>query len=95
MPTNMTLTISGEASTSNETATAAVGPNTTNTTLPVAVDGDLPANVTVDHGQVVGYDGNEPIETAVNGISRIGTHSKYGFGEFRVKPIEKSREKAM
>jgi hypothetical protein len=50
---------------------------------------------TVDHGQVVGYDGDEPIETAVNGITRIGSHSKYGFGEFRVKPIEKSRGKAM
>jgi hypothetical protein len=48
MPTNMTFTISGEASTSNETVTAAVGPNTTNTTLPVAVDGDLPTNVTVE-----------------------------------------------
>jgi hypothetical protein len=48
MPTNMTLTISGEASTSNETVTAAVGPNTTNTTLPIAVDGDLPTNVTVE-----------------------------------------------
>jgi hypothetical protein len=26
---------------------------------------------TVDHGQVVGYDGNEPIETAVNGITGL------------------------
>lgn len=50
---------------------------------------------TVDHGQVVGYDGDDPIKTALNGLTRIGTHSKYGFGEFRVKPIEKSRGKAM
>ena len=50
---------------------------------------------TVDHGQIVGYDSEEPIETAVNGITRIGSHSKYGFGEFRVKPIEKTRGKAM
>ncbi len=45
---------------------------------------------TVDHGQVVGYDGDAPIRTALNGIKWIETHSKYGFGEFRVKPIEKS-----
>lgn len=42
---------------------------------------------TIDHGQVIGYDGNRPIETAINGITRVGTHSKYGFGEFRLKPI--------
>ena len=49
---------------------------------------------TIDHGQVVGYAGDAPIETAMNGITRVGTHSKYGFGEFRVKPIEKSKEEA-
>ena len=43
---------------------------------------------TVDHGQIVGYDGADPIETAINGITRVGTHSKYGFGEFRLRPIE-------
>lgn len=43
--------------------------------------------VTVDHGQVVEYTGNQPIQTAKNGIERVGTHSKYGFGELRVKPI--------
>ena len=42
---------------------------------------------TIDHGQVVGYGGDRPVETAKNGITRIGTHSKYGFGEFRVKPL--------
>ena len=45
---------------------------------------------TIDHGQVVGYDGDQPVNTAVNGITRIGTHSKYGFGEFRMKPIEET-----
>jgi len=42
---------------------------------------------TVDHGQVSTYKGECPVETAKNGICRIGTHSKYGFGEFRLKPI--------
>lgn len=43
---------------------------------------------TVDHGQVVGYDGDRPVETAANGIQRIGTHSKYGFGEFVLWPVD-------
>ncbi|MFC7200768.1 hypothetical protein [Halospeciosus flavus] len=43
---------------------------------------------TVDHGQVVKYEGDRPVETAKNGILRIGSHSKYGFGELRVKPVE-------
>lgn len=43
---------------------------------------------TIDHGQVVRYDGNRPVETAINGITRVGTHSKYGFGEFRIEPTE-------
>lgn len=43
---------------------------------------------TVDHGQVVAYEGDRPVETAKSGISRVGTHSKYGFGELRVKPVE-------
>lgn len=42
---------------------------------------------TVDHGQVVRYAGDDPVETAMNGITRVGTHSKYGFGELRIKPI--------
>ncbi|MDL0118813.1 hypothetical protein PNQ29_03520 [Halobacterium salinarum] len=44
----------------------------------------------VDHGQVVEYTGNRPIQTAKNGILRIGSHSKYGFGELRVTPVETS-----
>jgi len=42
---------------------------------------------TVDHGQVFGYAGRDAIETAKNGILRVGPHSKYGFGELRVKPV--------
>jgi len=43
---------------------------------------------TVDHGQVVEYTGNRPVETAKNGVTRIGSHSRYGFGELRVEPLE-------
>lgn len=43
---------------------------------------------TADHGQVVKYEDDSPVETAKNGLLRIGSHSKYGFGELRVKPIE-------
>ena len=43
---------------------------------------------TVDHGQVVEYEGERPIETAKSGLRRVGTHSKYGFGELRVEPID-------
>lgn len=43
---------------------------------------------TIDHGQVVGYTGDRPVETAKNGITRVGPHSKYGFGELRVIPME-------
>lgn len=43
---------------------------------------------TVDHGQVVAYDGDHPIETARNCLCRVGSHSKYGFGELRVKPVQ-------
>jgi len=42
---------------------------------------------TIDHGQMVRYAGDQPVKTAKNGIRRIGTHSKYGFGELRVKPV--------
>lgn len=41
---------------------------------------------TVDHGQVVGHDGQRLIETAKNGLTRIGSHAKYGFGEYRLIP---------
>lgn len=45
----------------------------------------------VDHGQVVGYAGDDPIETAKNGLRRVGTHAKYGFGEFRLRPVGEDR----
>jgi hypothetical protein len=44
--------------------------------------------VTVDHGQVVKYLGDRPVETAKNGLTRVGSHSRYGFGELRVKPLD-------
>ncbi|NHN46485.1 hypothetical protein G9464_02565 [Halostella sp. JP-L12] len=47
---------------------------------------------TVDHGQVVPYEGDRPVETAKSGIRRVGSHSKYGFGELRVLPIEKETD---
>jgi hypothetical protein len=53
----------------------------------VLEQGDVYRLQTVDHGQVVAYEGGRPVETAKSGISRIGTHSKYGFGELRVKPV--------
>jgi hypothetical protein len=43
---------------------------------------------TVDHGQVVTYTGDRPVETARNGITRVGPHSRYGFGELRIHPLE-------
>lgn len=45
---------------------------------------------TVDHGQVVKYLGDRPVETAKNGLMRVGSHSRYGFGELRVKPVKHS-----
>jgi len=42
---------------------------------------------TVDHGQVVKYLGDRPVETAKNGLQRVGSHSRYGFGELRLKPL--------
>ena len=45
---------------------------------------------TIDHGQVVTYAGDSPIETARNGVRRLGTHAKYGFGELRVVPVAAS-----
>jgi len=46
----------------------------------------------IDHGQVVGYGGSAPVQTAKNGVLGIGTHSKYGFGELRVKPIGSTKD---
>lgn len=43
---------------------------------------------TIDQGQVVHYGGDRPIETARNGLTRIGTHSRYGFGELGVICID-------
>ena len=48
---------------------------------------------TVDHGQVVKYLGDRPVETARNGLLRIGSHSRYGFGELRLKPLVGQCEK--
>jgi len=42
---------------------------------------------TVDHGQVVRYTGDTPVDTAKTGITRTGSHEKYGFGEFRLLPV--------
>ncbi len=47
--------------------------------------------VTVDHGQVIGYAGSDPVGTAKNGVLRVGTHSRFGFGEFRVRPANEDR----
>lgn len=60
------------------------------TTRLVAGD-DVHEVVAVDHGQVVGYAGDRPVETAKNGIRRVGTHAKYGFGEFRLRPVDADR----
>ncbi|MFD1641777.1 hypothetical protein [Halohasta litorea] len=46
---------------------------------------------TVDHGQRVMFAGDDPVSTAVNGVRRVGTHSKFGFGEFRVRPAGDDR----
>jgi hypothetical protein len=40
----------------------------------------------VDHGQVVAYDGSDAVGTARSGVVRVGTHSRFGFGELRVRP---------
>lgn len=48
----------------------------------------------VDHGQVVNYGGDRPVETAMNGVLRVGTHSRLGFGEFRLRPAGRDRVSA-
>jgi hypothetical protein len=47
----------------------------------------------LDHGQRVGFAGDPDriVETAKNGVRRIGTHSRFGFGEVRVRPPETDR----
>lgn len=46
---------------------------------------------TIDHGQLVGYAGNDPIQTAKNGVIRVGTHARFGFGELRIRPASHDR----
>lgn len=50
------------------------------------IDGDDARYVNVvDHGQIVGYAGSDIVGTAKSGVMRVGTHSKFGFGELRVR----------
>jgi hypothetical protein len=49
---------------------------------------------TVDHGQVVKYLGDRPVETAKNGLMRGGSHSRYGFGELRLKPLDEQYQES-
>jgi len=53
----------------------------------LVIGGETHAVETIDHGQVVRYAGDTPIETAKNGVLRVGTHKKLGYGEFRVRPV--------
>lgn len=56
------------------------------------VDGDDSHELTtVDHGQVVTYSGDQPVVTAKNAVRRVGTHSKFGFGELRLRPTDTER----
>jgi hypothetical protein len=52
----------------------------------LAGDGTTHEVEVVDHGQVVGFAGDDVVSTAVNGVLRVGSHAKYGFGEFRLRP---------
>jgi len=45
----------------------------------------------IDHGQRVRFAGDDPVSTAKNGVLRVGTHSKFGFGEFRLRPASDTR----
>ncbi|MFA9518464.1 hypothetical protein ACERIT_14840 [Halopenitus sp. H-Gu1] len=53
--------------------------------------GDSYAVTTIDHGQVVPYTGRNVVRTAVNGVYRVGTHSRFGYGELRVRPLGEDR----
>jgi len=44
--------------------------------------------LTIDHGQIVTYSDDWPIETAMNGLRRVGSHSRLGFGELHLKPLD-------
>ncbi|MDS0276577.1 hypothetical protein NDI85_02120 [Halomicroarcula sp. S1AR25-4] len=46
---------------------------------------------TVDHGQVVRFTGSGSVRTAKTGVLRVGTHSRFGFGEFRLRPADSDR----
>lgn len=46
---------------------------------------------TIDHGQCVAFAGDNPVSTAKNGVLRVGSHSKYGFGELRIRPAGDDR----
>jgi len=46
---------------------------------------------TIDHGQRVRFAGSDPVKTAKNGVLRIGSHSKFGLGEFRLRPASDDR----
>jgi hypothetical protein len=46
---------------------------------------------TLDHGQVVTFAGDDPVQTEMNGVRRVGTHSRFGFGEFRLRPASGDR----
>lgn len=46
---------------------------------------------TVDHGQTLTYTGSDPLATARHGVTRVGTHSRFGFGELRVRPASADR----
>jgi hypothetical protein len=54
-------------------------------------DGESFSLQTVDHGQVVPYSGDDPVLTAQQGVLRVGSHSKFGYGEFRVRPASEDR----
>ena len=57
----------------------------------LAVDGDTHSLSVVDHGQVVEYAGGDVVGTAINGVLRVGSHAKYGFGELRLRPPSTDR----
>jgi len=57
----------------------------------LVVGNDTYQLTTVDHGQLVEYAGDDPVSTAKNGLLRVGTHAKYGFGEFRLRPAGDNR----
>jgi hypothetical protein len=57
----------------------------------IAASDEMHEVATIDHGQVVEYTGDRPVETAKKGVLRVGTHGKVGFGEFRLRPSDSDR----